>query len=580
MLLRQILTAAGVLSLGLGIIGCDLTNPNPFDPRLLQSNERQSATQPYYGRLNPLPTTRQDAFYSIGANGQRVRPTTGPDLDESPIVRMSLQEVIHRAVLNNHDIKVAGYQPAISGTRVNEVAANFDPAYFLNAQYQQKDDLTGGQIFNSFTGTGLIETNVTSTDQGQVQTGIQQNLPAGGQVQLQYQAQYNWLSPQQTAENPFYESDLTLSLTQPLLKNFGYDVNHAQIVIDRLNQKVDLLEFRKTLETTAFDIERDYWQLLQAIRDIEIEKELVLQTEETYRVLYNRYKQNLDVSPLQVAQAQAQLEERRTLLIQYKSQARDLSDQIKGLMSDPEYPVSSDVVILPADSPVEEPLKFQVEDEINTAMENRLELGEQQLKIDSATVTVGVARNNLLPEFDFVGSVGPQGVAGNLGEAITSNAQFNHYDFTVGFKLNVPLGNRAARAIWVRTLLQRLQAIEQYRSFIESISVEVTTAARAVVTNWQVMDSSRRSRFAAQDALRDINARVRANEPLTPEFVQLKLQEQDLYSSAMHTESQAVANYNIAIAQLEQAKGTLLRYNNVLMVEGEPRPEENGVPHF
>jgi outer membrane protein TolC len=351
-------------------------------------------------------------------------------------------------------------------------------------------------------------------------------------------------------------------------------------VIDRLNQKVDVLEFRKTVEQTAADIEKDYWQLVQAVRDIEIQKDLVIRTEETYRVLYNRYKQNLDVSPLQVAQAQAQLESRRTQLIQYKSQARDLSDQIKGLMSDPEYPVSSDVVILPADVPVEEPLTFQIEDEINTAMDNRLELGEQQLKIDSATVTVGVARNNLLPEFDFIGSIGPQGVAGNLAEAVVRNSDFNHYDFSVGFKLNVPLGNRAARAIWKRTLLQRLQAIEQYRAYIQTISVDVTLAARSVVTSWQVMDSSRRSRFAAEDALRDINARERANEPLTPEFVQLKLQEQDLLSSSMHTESQAVANYNIAIAQLEQAKGTLLRYNNVLLVEATAKPEENGLPHF
>ena len=37
--------------------------------------------------------------------------------------------------------------------------------------------------------------------------------------------------------------------------------------------------------------------------------------------------QNIDVSPLQVAQAQTQLELRRSQLIAFKSQARDLSDQ-------------------------------------------------------------------------------------------------------------------------------------------------------------------------------------------------------------------------------------------------------------
>ncbi len=77
---------------------------------------------------------------------------------------------------------------------------------------------------------------------------MQQNLPSGGQIQLQYQSTYNWFNPQQTQFNPFYESDLTLSVNQPLLRNWGYDVNHAQITINRINQKVDLLEFRKAVE--------------------------------------------------------------------------------------------------------------------------------------------------------------------------------------------------------------------------------------------------------------------------------------------------------------------------------------------
>src|SRR5208282_2547780 len=132
----------------------------------------------------------------------------------------------------------------------------------------------------------------------------------------------------------------------PLLRNFGYDVNQAQIVIDRLNQKVSRLEFRKSVEQNVADIEKAYWQLVQAVRDIRIQEQLIVQTEQTYNVLSNRMQQKIDVSPLQVAQAQTQLELRRSQLIQFKAQARDLSDQLKALMSDPEYPVTSNVIIL------------------------------------------------------------------------------------------------------------------------------------------------------------------------------------------------------------------------------------------
>ena len=115
----------------------------------------------------------------------------------------------------------------------------------------------------------------------------------------------------------------------------------------------------------------------------------------------------IDVSPLQVSQAQTELETRRANWCS-SGRRRDLSDQLKALMSDPEFPVASNVLILPLDEPVTDPMHFALQDQIDTAMDNRFELGEQQLKIDAATVTVGVAKNNLLPELDFIGSFGPE----------------------------------------------------------------------------------------------------------------------------------------------------------------------------
>jgi outer membrane protein len=576
---------AGIVALGttFGILGCDLAPPDVFDPQLFQQDERVHAAEVKPEALRPLPTTRQGAFADIGPqghtehNGVPVRPSTGADLDTDPIVRMSLNEIIHRAVVNNHDVKVAAYQPAIEGARVIEASANFDPTFFTNLQYQNKNDLTGGSIFNSFTGGIPFTAFATQTEQATLQTGLQQNLPSGGQIQLQYQNNYNWFNPQQTQFNPFYESDLTLSVNQPLLRNWGYDVNHAQITINRINQKVDLLEFRKAVEQNASDIEKAYWQLVQTERDIKIEQDLVSQTEATYNILESRLTQHIDVSPLQVAQAQTQLELRRSQLISFKAQARDLSDQLKELMSDPEYPVTSNVIVLPADAPVEDRIEFDLTDEIDTAMENRLELGEQQLKVDAATVTVGVAKNNLLPELDFIGSVGPDGAGEDIGRAVITNADFNHWEFTAGFKLQVPLGNRAARSIWRRSLLQRMQAIEQYRSFVEQIAADVKVNARAVNTTWDIIRSSRRSLFAAQDALTRINTRERSGEPLTPEFVQTKLQLQDTLSESLQSEAEAIANYNIALAQLERAKGTLLRYNNVVLEEQPLKAETDGL---
>ena len=61
--------------------------------------------------------------------------------------------------------------------------------------------------------------------------------------------------------------------------------------------------------------------------------------------------------------------------------------------------------------------RFSEQDQINTAMENRLELGQQQLRVDNAGTAAEVARNNLLPQLNFVGSLAPKGFGGALGTA-------------------------------------------------------------------------------------------------------------------------------------------------------------------
>jgi len=49
--------------------------------------------------------------------------------------------------------------------------------------------------------------------------------------------------------------------------------------------------------------------------------------------------------------------------------------------------------------------------------------------------------------------------------------------------------------------------------------------------------------------------------------VQLMLARQEVLAQTERQEAAAISNYNIAISRLELSKGTLLRYNNVLIEE-------------
>jgi outer membrane protein len=570
--MRQLLRAALYGSALLGLSGCFAPQPPPFDPRGMQHSQRLQALEVEPRPMRPMPQTLESPYLRVApdrpaaaADEQPPAPPTGAVIDPEQVRRMSLQEVVRRAVASNRDVRVAGFGPAIEQTRLVESQARFDPTFFANLSYEDRQRANAGTVIqdpvNPFGPPLVLDQDETRTIGAQ--TGIRQLLPAGGQAELSYRMARTTVSPQRFLVDPYYEGDLVLQVTQPLLRNFGREINRANIVVSRNNQHISLLEFRRSIEEVITEIERIYWDLALAERDVIIFEDLLTRTDDTARVMFEREE------PLHhVSQANASIEIRRAALIRARSRVHSLSDQLRRLMNDPEISVAGGGVILPADEPVEMPIRFDLADQIATAMTNRTELAQQQLRIDSASVVQRVARNNLLPGLNLVGSIGLQGLGERPRDALRDQTGGDFPSYGIGLQLEIPLGNRAARAIHQRSLLQRQQAIEQYANLVEQISMEVKLAVIEVETTWAEMVATRNARFAARAALDAFEERDREGlVPRDPPNVQLLLDMQLRLAEAQRGEASAIVGYNNAISRLERAKGTLLRYNNIMMEE-------------
>lgn len=542
--------------------GCKGAEPPPFEPRNLGDAARRASSEAVSRPMPEMPTTApapEDAVKPDSA-------TTGPALGVEPQMRLTLQEIIQRAVANNLDVKVAAYTPAIDETRVTEAEARFDPTFFSQFTWERRDrDVF---ISNSPENIGDEYGNVLTS-----QTGLRQILDNGAQVEVRYQATRNMFDPVSNFTTNSrdgvnnWDNQLVMQLTQPLLRDFGNDVNRARITINKNNQRVSILEFRKQLEETLANIEEAYWQLVQAERDLQILIELLNRTTDTSIKLINR--KGDDVTDVQVNQGIASVEQRRRLLVSQKRRVKDLSDQLKRLMQDPNLPVASATMVLPGLDAIEEPIKFDLQEQVATALENRLELGQQQLRVDNADVAMQVAKNNLLPELNATVQGNLGGLDTNFSDSFEEMVTGDRLSWQMGLSLEIPIGNRAARAIYSRALLQRQQAVDQYRNLIDQIQLEVCTSARAVSTRWEELIAARRARFASEKSLEGITSREAAGENLTAEFVNLILNEQANLAQRQNDENEAMAQYNVAIAQLERAKGTLLKYNNVILQEDD-----------
>src|SRR5207248_7194482 len=232
------------------------------------------------------PTTLESTYLAeAGGRGNTATkptypPTTGPSLGTEPQIRMSLQEIVQRAVANNLDVKVAGYQPAIDQARVVEADARFDPTFFTNAQWQHQEQSVA--IAQAGARGGVLKQDIAT-----VQVGVRQALENGGTIELRNESNWNWIPSNGSGlgaianPNPWYTNQLVLELQQPLLRDFGNQINRARITIARNTQRISLLEFRKQLEETIADIEKTYWDLVQAERGVKIQEELLNRTTDT-----------------------------------------------------------------------------------------------------------------------------------------------------------------------------------------------------------------------------------------------------------------------------------------------------------
>jgi outer membrane protein len=545
------------------VSGCGFSQPPPFDPKRIEQMQVEPAREATPPELPPLPAALEPG------RTERGEPTTRPYLRPAARqygreVPMSLQEAIHRAVINSLEVRVAGYQAGVDESRILEAEARFDPLVFLEGQAQQQ--------FPQGIGGGATDPLKVPTQS--LEGGIRQNLTTGGQMELKYSvARTSPLDrppPLFGAAPPsgaFYQNDLTLSLTQPLLRDFGASANLARITIARNDFRISLLEFRKTLEDKLQEVEETYWRLVLAQREVSIQEKLLEDTVRMHDLLVNRMGAGGDVSNVQVSQARGTLEQRNVDLVRERYRVGELSTQLKGLMNDPDFPIGGNVLIVATDEPIEDPINYELADQIETGLQNRLELAEQSLRIDSASTVIKAAENNVLPQLNVSAQVGLEGLGFGFDEAVKSQGDFDFITYGFGFQFEVPIGNRQARAIYQRTLLQRQQAIDQWQLAAWTVADEVWRALNNVRQSYLVLVAARRAKFAAKDALDAIEVRERADEPLTPTFVELKLSRQSALAESERQEIQASIAYNVALEALEKAKGTLLRYNNVVMKE-------------
>ncbi len=458
-----------------------------------------------------------------------------PPIPQAGVMPLSLEKSVALALKNNLDIQVAGFNPRISDQALVFQKAVFDPSAFL--ELQQSDNRVPP-------GTQLIQGNRVASNFWNYNAGLRQKLPTGGTYELRFDNEFNNLLSVGVSQ---FSSTLGLTLTQPLLRNFGFEATETNIRIATNNQAISREQLRLQVSTTVTQVKGAYFNLIFAIRNLEVARQTLKLAQDLVTLNTQRVQAGV-AAPVEVTQAQAQ------------AAVQDAGDTLKVIMN---LPISGSwgQQLQPTTTPVSAPISINLDESIRKALENRYEYKSAKLDIDNKELSVRLARNQLLPDLALTGSVNTSGAGKVYGSDISELGSSHFISYSVGVILTVPLGNRAAQSSYIQSKLTLDQAKTSLKNLELQITQQVRAAARTVEANAQRIEANRAARVLAEEQLRVEQLRLETGVSTTFNVLQFQTQ----LATAEGNEIQAITDYNTSLANLDNVLGTVLQTNHIEM---------------
>jgi outer membrane protein len=570
-------TSAFALAVGFALAGC---RTSPFhemsQQRLREAVIDATERELRDALLQParITTTREDLVARLGirpdfmpelqrmAGPDSYDPHTlalGEDLLGQPAraVEVSLARALRTATEHNLAVQFARLGPAVSEAQVQAAEAAFDWTLFASGTWNTTNNPQTSTTFSSVTSTN-VETIATSV-------GLRRSLVGGGRLTTQWDNNYtdNNTPGLSVVPNPSVSSAFLIQWDQPLLRGAGSEITQAEIRVARNAERNAVQTLRRDLMRVLSDTEKTYWDLSRAVYDVLITQRLLDRGIEVRRQLEQRLP--LDANQAQIASARARVEQRRADLDRARRQVRVLSDRLKQLMNDPQLPVGSEIVILPADRPVDQPIRFSLAESLRQAVAYRPEVQQAAIAIDDASVRLTVARNARLPDLSLRLQVRWSSLDKDLGTTTTHLFQGTFIDYLAGLTFEQPIGNRRANADARRRLLERSQTVIAYRNAVQTVAGDVKAALNRVILNYSLIAQTASARVAAAEILRVLQVEKDFRQGFTVERLDLELNRQEALAAAERDEIQALVEYNQSLADLFQAMGTTLERNNIVL---------------
>lgn len=501
-------------------------------------------------------------------------PVLGAEIrvqESLPSQNITLENSYLRALENSSQIRVFSELPLIRETAIQEAQGAFDTRLFVEGRYDRRNDPIGSSLT-----TGRTTGRFTETEYG-VQAGVRKKVATGGEVYLTQELSRIKNNSDFFLPNPQARAVLRLGFIQPLLRGAGVAYNRSVIQIAEIDSDIARHEFLRQTESHLLEINRTYWTLYMARGIYQAKLRSFNEAVRTVEQLESR--DDFDTVRRQILRARAAQSERRADLVRAESAVRNAEDRFKALVNDPEFLELGSLEFIPADLPVIAETNVNLKDVATAALENRPEILQAFLQLRAAAIREKMQRNELLPVLNLIveGYLSGLDKGSNIEGAWERQFSRGSPGAAVGLRFEFPVENNEADARHIRRRLEMRQLVEQLRTTMETVLLEVKVAVREVRTAYRDLKAKHASLLAAREDLDDYERRreviLLGSESSAIGYLEFLIEAQDRRAIAEERFLQALATYNVALTTLERVKGNLLSYESI-SVEREWDDEE------
>ena len=460
-----------------------------------------------------------------------------------------------------------------------------------------------GSVINSFDPvvTGTLQEDHFSQQATSIFQGV---LPGSnlaqntGTVNFSYAQAFQWgtnltvgFTNSRATTNSFFSSlspNLTsgfkATLTQHLLQGYGFSANTRFIRIAKNNRELSDVAFRLQVITTVNQIQTMYWDLVYAYEYLRVQQESLAFAEKTLSDT-NKQVEIGSLAPIEVVLAKTTVAQDQQALTVAKTNLQLEQLLMKNALSrtlrDPHLAGAEVIPTSTMEVPPNEPVR-PTEDLVNEALHNRADLVESRIQLNTTQISNKAVRNALLPSLDLYAYYGGAGVGGaqnpqelcanlpvelqafgcatsptpSVGYGSTLNQLVNSTapDKGVGLQLNIPIRNRAAQAVQIRSELEYQQAQMALQQTENKISIDVRNAQFQLEQNRASVDSAQAAVDFAKQSLDAEQKKFQFGTSTTTAVLQTR----SALATAESTLVSAMAAYEKSRVELDRAVGSTL----------------------